>query len=343
MKWQKLRGNTPSSARWIWLQFGAQLLAFVSLVGSLSVSASVAVAQDYPSKPVRIVVPWPAGGGADTVARLVADKLAIRLGQPFVIQNTGGATGTIGTQAAAAAEPNGYTLLFVSAEHTINQNYFKKLPYDGARDFVAVGGVATQPFVVLAGAKSKIESLNDLLQRAKAAPGKLTFATWGVGSLSHLGMEFAKARTGADLLHVPYKGSAPAIADVIGGFVDTMMVSFTLAAPQAHDGNIKLLAATTPKRNPEFPGVPTFSELGFPAIQVAQWYAILAPAGTPKAIVDKLSTEIKAIVTSSDVETWMKPVGIEPFPADSSQLGKFVNGEIERWKAVMKEAKISQQ
>jgi tripartite-type tricarboxylate transporter receptor subunit TctC len=321
------------------LRAAASFGAAVLMIG-LAVS-SPALGNEYPSEPIRLVVPWPAGGGADTLARKLADRLAQRLKQPIIINNMPGATGTIGTRFAATAAPDGYTLLLASSEHAINQGYFKKLNYDGIRDFVAVGGVATQPFVVLAGAGSKIATFNELVAQSKAMPGKLTYASWGKGSLAHLGMELVKLQTGMDLLHIPYKGSAPAMTDVVAGHVDSLMISFSTAGSQYKSGLVKLLAAASPKRFAPYSEVPTLVELGHPDVTISQWYGILARAGTPRPIVDRLAAEIAATIEAPDMAEWMLPMGLMAFPVNSDQFSAFLQAEVTKWAKTMRDANIA--
>jgi tripartite-type tricarboxylate transporter receptor subunit TctC len=311
------------------------------LVATGLMPSSPALAQWQPAETIRLVVPWPAGGGADTLARKLAEKLGQRLKQTSIIQNMAGATGTIGTRYVAGSAPDGYTLLLASSEHAINQTYFKKLPYDGIRDFVAIGGVASQPFVVLAGAGSNIATFKDLVAKSKADPGKLTYASWGVGSLAHLGMELVKANTGADLRHIPYKGSAPAITDVIAGFVDTLMISFSSAGPHYKSGKVKLLAAASSKRFAPYPEVPTLVELGYPDVSISQWYGILARAGTPQPIVDRYASEISAVIQEPDMAQWMLPMGLLAFPMSPDAFSKYLQSEVTKWAKIMHERNIA--
>ncbi|MGD9812489.1 MAG: Bug family tripartite tricarboxylate transporter substrate binding protein, partial [Sphingobium sp.] len=295
----------------------------------------------YPSATIQLLVPWPAGGGTDTLGRKLAERLSQRLKQTVIVQNMGGATATIGTRFVANSAPDGYTLLLASSEHAINQGYFKKLSYDGVRDFVAVAGIATQPFVILAGTSTKIETFKDLVEQSKANPGKLTYASWGKGSLAHLGMELVKANTGADLLHVPYKGSAPAITDIVGGFVHALMISFSTAGPQYKSGKVKLLAAASAQRFAPYSEVPSLVELGYPNVSINQWYGILARAGTPEPIVKRLATEISAAVQEPEMAQWMLQMGMLPFPVDPTQFDTFMRSEVAKWAKIMNDAKIA--
>jgi tripartite-type tricarboxylate transporter receptor subunit TctC len=324
------RGST-----WAAASLGAAILAT-----GLAVS-SPALGQQYPSETIRLVVPWTAGGGTDTLARKLAEKLSQRLKQTIIIQNMPGATGTIGTRFVANSAPDGYTLLLASSEHAINQGYFKNLSYDGVRDFVTISGVATQPFVVLAGAKSEITTFKNLVEKSKATPGKLTYASWGNGSLAHLGMELVKVQTGADLLHVPYKGSAQAITDVVAGFVDSLMISFSTAGPHYKSGKVRLLAAASSKRFPPYAEVPTLGELGYPNVAINQWYGVLARAGTPQPIVNRLGIEIAATIKDPDMTEWMLKMGMIPFEVDSEQFSTYLRSEVAKWAKIIRDRNIA--
>lgn len=309
---------------------------FVVLIGP----TSPASAEAYPTRPIQMVVAWPAGGATDTVARKLADELSKRLGHPIIIQNRPGATGVIGTETVARANPDGYTLFFASSEHALNQAFFKKLPYDGIHDFIPIAGVAMQPFVLIAGSNTKFSTLQDLIAMANAAPGKYTFASWGRGSLPHLGMELLKEKSGVDLLHVPFKGAAPALQDVVGGFVDILFISLTTVAPHFKDGKVKVLALSAAKRFSAYPDVPTFTQLGYPNVSVSQWFGVLAPKGTPQPIADKLSKEIAEIMQSGDMAKWSTSMDLVPMPMNSAKFGEFVQSESARWTNVMRENKI---
>jgi len=247
----------------------------------------------------------------------------------------------IGTEAAARATPDGYTLFFASSEHALNQGYYRNLRYDGLRDFTPIAGVATQPFTILTGTQSNVSTLQDLISKSKSNPGKFTYASWGNGSLAHVGMELFKAQTGADLLHVPYQGAAPALIGVIGGQVDALMISFTSAGRHYNAGKVKILAVSAPKRSGVHPDVPTFAELGFPDVSVAQWFGVLAPAGVPPQVLDRLATEIVAVVQSREMTQWMPSMDLEPFPVAPAAFRAFVESEVTRWTKVMRDAKIA--
>lgn len=313
----------------------------IATMVSLGACSALANEREYPTKSIRIIVPWAAGGGTDVIARKFASMLGKRLGQTIVVENVPGATATIGTRQAAAAEADGYTLLVTSSEHAINQGYFKRLPYDGIRDFKAVSGLALQPLVLSTGANSKFETLEQLMKLAKEQPGKITYANWGNGSLGQLGLELIKKRTGLDLLQVPYRGVAPALTDTITGQVDTLMGSFTLAGPQAKGGKLRLLATPSPKRFGPYPDVPTFKELGFDVDSFAQWYGVFLPARTPASISNKLSSEIQKVVESNEYRQWMPTIGMVEFSAPGS-FDEFVRSEAERWTKIITDAHISQ-
>ena len=312
----------------------------LAMIIPLAFTASVASAQDYPSKPIKLIVPWPPGGGADVVARQLVDKLGQRLGHPIIVLNAPGATATVGTRDAAQADPDGYTLLLASSEHAINQAYFKNLPYDGIRDFKAIAGVAVQPIVLSIGKNLNISTFKELLQASQANPRKITYANWGKGSLGQLGMELIREKTGLELLQVPYRGSLAALTDVLGGTVDTYMGSFTLAGPQYKAGQLKFLVTPSAKRFAGYPEVPTFQDLGFPSIVMGQWYGLLAPAQTPQPIVDRLAKETLSVVQSDGFKKFMPAAGLDEFPTNVS-FDSFLRSEVERWTKIVKDAGIT--
>lgn len=275
------------------------LLAIAAVVG-LAVSP-FAAAQTYPERAVRIVLPYPPGGGADVVARLVAAQLSQRLKQSFVVDNKPGATGTIGTAYVARAQPDGYTLLFVHADTLgLGPQVLKNVGYDALKDFSPLGWVGESPFALFTGPSLKTASLNDFIAQAKKAPGKFTYATPGVGSSRHVGMEMFASAAGIELMHVPYQGSAPALTSVLGGQVDLMMGSFALVGPLHQAGKVRVLGMASPSRLGTAPDIPTMREQGL-ALEVADYYGFVGPAGLPRSIVELLNKEINRIALDPGV------------------------------------------
>jgi tripartite-type tricarboxylate transporter receptor subunit TctC len=295
-------------------------------------AASLAVAQAWPARPLTVIVPWPAGGGTDIIARTVTQRLQMRLGQPVVIDNKAGASGIIGTQAAAKAAPDGYTLVLgVTNTHAINASYFKKLPYDPVKDFQPISLLAIGPHLLVVNAANPARTLQELVQAVKAQPGKFSFASYGNGSTAHLAGEALKSAAGLDMTHVPYKGIPPAIIDVVGGQV-TMLFSTTAAAlPQIKAGKLKALAVTSEKRLDVLPDVPTMQEAGFRDAVLLHWYGLLAPAGTPRPIVDRLARELAAILGSSEIRDTFAVHGVAPLADSPDQFAAFMRDEVARW------------
>lgn len=300
--------------------------------GALWLWAGMVLAQTWPSRPITIVVPWPAGGGTDIIARSVAQRLQVRLGQTVVVDNKPGASGIIGTQAVAKAPADGYTyVLGVTNTHAINASYFKKLPYDPVKDFQPVTLLAVGPHLLLVNASNPARSVQELVQAAKAQPGKFTFASYGNGSTAHLAGEALKSAAGLDMTHVPYKGIPPAIIDLVGGQV-TMLFSTTAAAlPQIKAGKLKALAVTSDKRLEALPDVPTMQEAGFRDAVLTHWYGLLAPVGTPKPIVDRVAKEIAEILGSPEIRDAYAVHGVVPTPSTPDQYAAFIRDEIARW------------
>lgn len=297
---------------------------------------ALAFAQGWPAKPVRLVSPFPAGGGTDAFARPLAAQLSQQLGQQFIIDNRAGAGGTIGADLVAKSPADGYTFLVGAVHHTIAVSVYAKLPYDLERDLVPVTMVASVPSVVVVHPKLPINSIKELIAYAKANPGKLNFASAGNGTSHHLAGELFKVLTGAQINHVPYKGAAPAMQDLLGGQVDLMFDGMGTSAPQLRGNKLRALAVTTAARSPAFPDVPTMSEAGVPNYLVTTWYAIWAPAGTPPDIVNKLQQEVaKAMQAPAIKEVWAQQ-GATPGGNSPAEFGAFVKTEIVKWGEVAK-------
>jgi tripartite-type tricarboxylate transporter receptor subunit TctC len=303
------------------------LLLAAALVGT------ACLAQDkFPSRPIKLVVPYPPGGSADLIGRMVAEKLSHSLGQPVVVDNKGGASGAIGSEYVSRAAPDGYTLLVaISDTHAINPAVMAQLPYDPQKDFVPVSLMATQPFVLAVGRKVAASNLAEFVTLAKQKPGTVTYASNGKGGLQHLAMELFSRAAGMQTLHVPYKGAAPALQDVIGGQVDALFISLQGAGGNLASGNLRPLAISAPRRLPAAPEVPTFAEAGFPNVAITQWYATMAPKGTSPEVVDLLSRHVKMALSSPDVAEKLKAAGTEPAGSSPEQMRSFLGGEIRKW------------
>lgn len=310
--------------------------AFLKLLAAAACASSImttAHASDpWPSRRITLVVPWPAGGGTDSIARVVAAKLQERLGQPFVIVNRPGASGIIGTEAVARAPADGYTfVLGVTNSHAINATFFRKLSYDPVRDFAPVALLATAPHVVLVNSDTPVKSLAQFVQYAKNSHPSLSYASYGLGSTSYLISEFFRKQNKLELLHIPYKGIPPAIAALMGKQVSMLISTTGAALPQIESGRLRALAVTTAHRLPQLPDVPTMSELGYKNAVYTNWYGIFAPANTEHAIVEKLAEQIKEVLKLPDVKKAFFSQGVDASYMGPNAFGKFVRSEKESW------------
>jgi len=315
--------------------------AIAVLFGLLAaLTHAAALAQDWPAKPVRFIVPYPPGGGTDVIARIVQNRLQETLGQPVVIENRGGAGGALGTEAAAKAAPDGYTFLFTLSSHTINPLLYK-LNFDTERDFAAVTLIVSVPQLIAANPGSPIKSMQDLVAMAKAEPGKLAFASVGNGTPSHIAGELLKLKTGIDILHVPYKGGGPAVADTIGGQVPLLFVTMPAAMSHVRAGKLRPLAVTTIKRNPGAPEIPTVAEaLKIPDYEVDSWYALFAPAKTPAAIISRMQQAVAQTIQLPDVKQKLLEQGGDTVGSKPEELERIVKSELRKWADVVRDAKI---
>ncbi|MEP9377099.1 tripartite tricarboxylate transporter substrate binding protein [Aquabacter sp. CN5-332] len=299
--------------------------------------AAPSAALDYPTRSIRLVVPYPPGGSADLIGRLIGEKLSASLGQPVVVDNRGGASGAIGSEFVARSAPDGYTLLVaISDTHAINPAVSPRLPYDPQKDFAPISLVAVQPFLLVVGPSLKVKDLADFIRQAKDAPGKLTYASNGIGGLQHLAMVQFSAQTGTDLAHVPYKGAAPALSDVMGGHVDALFISIQGVGTNLKQDKLRALAIASSHRLAPVADVPTFKEAGVTGVEVNQWYSIFAPAGTPNEIVQLLSARVQEAVKSPEVSEKLRAAGTEPIGSTPAELRDFLAGEIAQWARVAK-------
>ena len=293
-------------------------------------------AANYPSQPIKLMVPWPAGGGVDTTARIVSDMLGHRLGHPFVIDNRAGAGGNIGTELAARQKPDGYNLLMSSiSPNAVNASLYSKLGFDPVKDFEPVIYVSAVPNILVVPGDSPFKTAKDVIDAARANPGKLNYASGGIGSSQHLAaVQFASAAK-IDIVHVPYKGTAPAEADLAAGHV-SLMLDTTTCLPFVASGKMRALAVASKKRNPALPDVPTFDEVGLPGVYASSWYGLSAPAGTPKAIIAKLNAEANAVLKSPEFQKRMLAFGAEVGGGTPEEYGRFMASETRRYAEIVR-------
>jgi len=310
------------------------------LVLSLLALAGPALAQDYPSKPIKMIVPYPPGGGTDVIARILQEPLAAELGQPIVIENKGGAAGNVGTDVAAKAPPDGYTILFTLSSHTINPKLYDKLPFDVERDFVPITLATLVPQILVAHPSVPANNVKELIALAKANPGKLNYASVGTGSPGHIAGELFKLRTGVDIVHVPYKGGGPAVTDTIGGQVQLLFVTMPAAWQHVKTGRLKALAVTSAKRTVTAPEVPTIAESGVPDYVVDSWYGALAPAKTPPAAVARLNAAFAKVLENPQVKEKLLAQGAEAAPGSPADFDRRIKDELAKWELVIKSAGI---
>lgn len=322
----------------IWLSVAVvfSLMAFV-----LAVSPAAQAA--FPEKPIRMIVPFPAGGNADIVARSIGNELSKNLGVPVVIENRGGAGGVIGSEIVAKAPADGYTIVMVSASHVINPSMQKSLPYDTIKDFAGISLVAEVPTVLVVHPSVPAKSLKELIAYAKANPGKINFATAGNGTVGHLSAELLKSMAQIKMEHVAYKGNGPAMTDVLGGHVQMIFGSMPSALPHIKSGALRALVVTAPKRSAAAPDIPSTAEAGMPGFDVATGFGLFAPSKTPRAIINKLNAEVVKALKLPEVSNRLAGQGAEPVGSTPEEYDAFVKKEIAKWQKVCKEAGIKPQ
>jgi len=306
-----------------------------------TVSPSLAHAQNYPNKTIRMIVPFPAGGATDIVARLVAQKLGDAMGQQVIVDNRGGAAGTIGSDLAAKSPPDGYTILIgTSSTHAIAQSLYAKLPYDSVRDFAPVIGIATATIVLSMHPSVPAKTVKELIALAKSKPDALSFASSGSGGVSHLVGEMFKAQAGVQMLHIPYKGDAPALADLVGGQVSLEFGTALSFLPYIQSSRLKALAVTSLKRSLVMPDVPTVAESGLKGFEAVAWNGLTAPAKTPREIIMKINADVIKIVNSPELKERLKADGSDPVGNSPEQYAAFLRNEIAKWAKVIKFANV---
>jgi tripartite-type tricarboxylate transporter receptor subunit TctC len=317
-------------------------MRYAPLVAALlAACAGTALAQSYPTKTVRMIVPFPAGGATDIVAGLVAIKLTVGWVLLFLVYKRGGAAGTIGSDLAAKAAPDGYTILVgTSSTHAVAPSLYSRLPYDPVKDFAPVVGLATSTITLSAHPSVPASNVKGLIALAKAKPDALSFASSGAGGISHLVGEMFKHQAGIQMLHVPYKGDAPALTDLVGGQVSLMFGTAVAFLPYIHSGKLKALAVTSLKRSPVLPNVPTVSESGLKGFEALQWFGIFAPAGTPRAIVTRINADTQKAVNTPEVKDRLAQLASEPLPGTPEQFGAFQRAEVAKWAKVVKAAGV---
>ena len=298
--------------------------------------ATIASAQPYPAKSIRLVVPYAPGGGVDIIARTTAQDLTKRVGQQIIVDNRTGGGGNVGSDLVAKSAPDGYTLLMASPANTINPSLYAKMPYDPMRDLAAIALIASVPAVLLANRSLPVQNIKQLVALAKAKPGALTYGSGGSGSTEHLAGEMFKSFAGIEMLHVPYKGGAQVLTDVIGGQIALLFVNQVFALPHVQGGKVKALAVAGSTRSPSLPDVPTFVESGFRDFVVSVWWGIMGPAAMPKEIVNQLNREIVAGLSSPEMKERLQSMSAQPLGGTAEQFATFFAAETKRWAPIVK-------
>ena len=308
---------------------------------AVAMAGSSAMAQAWPNKPISLIVPFPAGGTTDVLARALGEKLAQSLGQPVIVENKPGAGATLGADFVAKARPDGYTLLMGAVHHTIAPSVYKKLPYDFQKDFAPITTVALVPNVLVVNAATPAKNVAELVALAKAQPGKLTYGSNGNGTAQHLiGTQFENA-TGTEVIHIPYKGSGPLATDLLGGQITMSFDTVTPVLQHIKSGKLRALAVTTNKRSSALPDVPTLDEAGLKGFNIGTWFGVLAPVATPKELVSRLNAEMVKVIQSPDFRKRMDEIGAEPIGNSTDQMGQQIKGETEKFAKLVKDAKVT--
>ncbi|HUQ73265.1 MAG TPA: tripartite tricarboxylate transporter substrate binding protein [Burkholderiales bacterium] len=317
------------------------ILTFARIAVLALFAASPAAAQNYPSKPIRIVIAQAPGSATDVISRVVGNRMSETLGQPIVIETRPGAGGVVGTEAAARSAPDGYTLFMANnSTHGSNPAVYAKLPYDAVNDFAPISMVASVPYVLVIEPSLPVNSVQELIAYAKSRPGKMNYASAGNGSTHHFCGELLKSTAGIDVLHVPYKGSPPGIAGLLGGEVAMMFANVADIGSQIKAGKVKPLAVTTSSRASSLPDVPTMAEAGLPGFEITSWFALLAPAGTPAPIVARLNAEAVKALARPDVKATLGAQGLEVASSSPEQVGAHIKSEIAKFARIAKAANI---
>ena len=319
--------------------FLAGLAALVLLLCVQIGGRATAQEAEYPARPVKVVVPYPAGGLVDLITRVVTERLAASLGQQFVIESRAGANGTIATASVAHAEPDGYTLLMITDSHAVNPLFYKNLSYDSVKDFAPIGLIGKSPMVLTVHVSVPARTVKELIASARADPGSLSYGSIGLGSASHLAGEMFKLRAGVDMLHVPYRGGAPAVNDLIAGHLKTMFLTPVSGLPHIQAGKLAPLAIAAPARFELMPGVPTMAEAGVP-LEAAYWVGMAAPAATPPAIIAKLEKALSEATAATEVRGRLTQMGAVVTPLGVAAFGDFIRADLKAWADFVAESKI---
>jgi tripartite-type tricarboxylate transporter receptor subunit TctC len=318
----------------------ASRAAAIALLGAAC--AGITNAQNYPARAVRIVVPYPPGGGNDLLARPIARKLSEKWGQNVVVDNRAGASGMIGAEAVVKSAPDGYTIcVCASPETALNVTLYPKMAYNPTRDFATITQLAVSPLVLAVHPSLPVRNAQEYIALAKKQPGELAYSTVGAGSPHHIAGEWVKLLSRINIAHVPYKGGNPQLIDLMGGHVHSGFVALPVIAPHINSGRVRLLAVTTAKRSPTIPNVPSLAEAGLAGFDVSQWYGVVAPAGTPADITGRLQSDVIEIIRSPDIRTRMAEMGAEPVGSSAAQFSEFILAEIAKYQKIVKETKIT--
>lgn len=316
------------------------VIRMLMVIAYASVSA-LAQAQEYPARIVRIVVPYPAGGGLDALARAIGQPFFKASGRPVLVDNKPGANGMIGVEYVAKSAPDGYTLLLTESAFVVNPSLYSKVPYDPFGDFAPITGLVIHGPVLVANPTSPVTSVRELIKLAKSKPGELTYASFGIGSSVHLIMEMLQAQAGIKLRHIPYKGAAPALVDVAAGHVDMMFTSFGAAQSLWKADKVRILAVSSANRSRQYPEVPTVAEAGLPEFEAASWLALFAPAGTPREFINAINAEVRKILSDPAFRAQnLAPQGFEPFLTSPERLLEYLKADALKWARVVREAKV---
>ena len=311
-------------------------LRYLSCLAAALTCAAAHGQSAYPQKPIRLIAPFAPGGGTDILARLFGQEMSETLGQPVIVDNRGGAGGTIGTDIAAKAPPDGYTLILVSGSHAINPGLYRKLPYDSVNDFAPITQIAASPGILVVNPSLPVKSVKDLIALARAKPGQINYASAGSGTPPHLAGELFKVMAKIDMVHVPYKGNAPAFTDVIGGQVSLIFPTMPSAMPFIKSGRLRPVAVTSARRSPAAPEIPTIAESGLPGYEAISWYGVLAPARTPPQIVARLHEVLVSAIRAPDMQEKLAAQGLELVGNTPQQFSAVIRSEIAKWAKVVK-------
>ena len=313
--------------------------SFVMCCATL-MTAAPCLAQGYPAKPVRVIVPWPAGGGADIVARAVTQKLTEHFSQPFVVENRPGASGSVGTEVAAKQAPDGYTLLLIGANHATNSHLYAKLGFDPIRDFEAISLLTEAHNLLVLHPSVNARNVAELIALARARPGQISYGSAGNGTTGHLAMELLKLSAKIDMVHIPYKGGAPFVNDLLGGQVSLGFENVLSSSPHVATGKLRAIATSGRQRSRALPEVPTVAESGLPGFEVVLWQGLLAPAGTPRPIIERLHEGVSAGMTKPDLRERFAQLNVEPVGGTPAQFATYLQSEFDKWGKVIRAAGI---